>query len=98
MPIVLALAEKVSKLKQLSLTGVSVVTNWQTHRVTPLKKQVHPDWEYSGIQDLTCEVSCHIMTTKLESLLKEMFQSTYGWRTPDQVCSYHIQSVRDPVR
>jgi hypothetical protein len=98
MPIVLALAKKVSKLMRLSLTRVSVVINWQDRRVTPLKKQVHPGREYSGIQDLTCEVSRHITTAKLESLLKDMFQSTYGWRTPDQVRSYHIQSVRDPVR
>jgi hypothetical protein len=66
MPIVQALAKKVSKLKQLRLIGVSVVTNWLARWVTPLKKQVHPRWEYRGIQDPTCEVNRHITTAKLE--------------------------------
>jgi hypothetical protein len=42
MSAVLALAEKVSKLKGLGLTGVGVGTNWLARRVIPLKKQVHP--------------------------------------------------------
>jgi hypothetical protein len=35
------------------LTGVYMVTHWLAHRVMPLKKQVHPGWEYSGAQDPT---------------------------------------------
>jgi hypothetical protein len=73
MPMVQALAEKVSKLEQHGLIGVSVVTNFLAHQVTPLKKQVHPGWEYSGIQDPTCEINRHITTAKLEQLLKEIF-------------------------
>jgi hypothetical protein len=38
MPLVIALANRVSELKELDLTGVSVATNWLVHRVTPLKK------------------------------------------------------------
>jgi hypothetical protein len=29
--------------------------NWLAHQVTPLKKQVHPGWEYSELQDPTQE-------------------------------------------
>jgi hypothetical protein len=90
MPSVLALAERVSKLKYLRLTRVDVVANWLAHRAVPLKEQVHPDWEYNGIQDPTCEVNHHITIVKLEHLLKEMFQSTDRWSTPDQECTYHI--------
>jgi hypothetical protein len=49
MPIVTALASRVSKLKELGLIRVSVAANWLVRRVTPLKKQVHPGWEYNGV-------------------------------------------------
>jgi hypothetical protein len=78
MSAVLALAERVSKLKQLKLTGVGVITNWLLRRVIPSKKQVHLGLEYSGIQDPTYESNHHIKMTQLEGLLGKMFQSTDG--------------------
>jgi hypothetical protein len=47
-PLVTALADRVSVLKELGIIGVSVAANWMVHRVTPLKKQVHLGWEYSA--------------------------------------------------
>jgi hypothetical protein len=41
-PLVSALASRVSELKRLDLTGFCGAANWLAHRVTPLKKQVHP--------------------------------------------------------
>jgi hypothetical protein len=29
-----------------------VAAHWLARRVQTLKKHVHPDWEYSGLQDL----------------------------------------------
>jgi hypothetical protein len=46
MAIVTALASRVSKLKELVLTGVSVAASWLVPQVMPLKNQVHPGWEY----------------------------------------------------
>jgi hypothetical protein len=52
-----------------------MVTNWLAHRVVPLKKQVHPGWEYCGVQDPTHELDQNIELVKLTELLKEMFQN-----------------------
>jgi hypothetical protein len=60
-----ALASRVSELKRLNLTGVGVVANWLTHQVIPLKKQVHPGWEYRGVQDPTRESDDNIEVSKL---------------------------------
>jgi hypothetical protein len=45
LPIITALANRVSDLKRRDLTGVCVAANCLAHRVTPLKKQVHQGWE-----------------------------------------------------
>jgi hypothetical protein len=69
MPLVIALANRVGELKELDLTGVSVATNWLVHRVTPLKKQLRPSWEYSDVQDLTREMSNTIEDNKMIEIL-----------------------------
>jgi hypothetical protein len=66
--------------------------------ITPLKKQVHPRWEYSDAQDPTQESSDNIEASKLVELLGEMFKSTSNWSTPKQVRTYHLQVERDPIR
>jgi hypothetical protein len=81
----MSLAARVSELKGLDFTRVSVATNWLAHRVTPLKKQVHLGWEYCGVQDPTQESGNNIKANKLVELLKEMFQNTNSWPTPEQV-------------
>jgi hypothetical protein len=53
LPHVMALTNKVNFLKERGLTAVCVATHRLAHRVLPLKKQVHPGWEYSGVQDPT---------------------------------------------
>jgi hypothetical protein len=54
---VAALTKKINILKEQGLTGVYVATHWLVRRVLPLKKQVHPGWEYSGLQDPTQETN-----------------------------------------
>jgi hypothetical protein len=44
----------------------------------PLKKQVHPGWEYSGFNDPTREIIEKIKSSKLVKLLEKMFQNTSG--------------------
>jgi hypothetical protein len=39
----------------------------------PLKKQVHPRWEYNGFDDPTQEVKDKIKSSQLIKLLEEMF-------------------------
>jgi hypothetical protein len=80
------------------LTRVYVAAHWLAHRVLPLKKQVHPCWEYSEVQDLTWETSDKITLEHLVKLLEEMFPDTSSWSTDEQVRSYHIRVERDPVR
>jgi hypothetical protein len=75
-PIIAALASRVGDLKRHGLTGVCVAANWLAHRVTPLKKQVHPKWEYNRVQDPTRESFDNIGVSKLMKLLEEMFQNT----------------------
>jgi hypothetical protein len=41
--------------------------------VTPLKKQVHPGWEYNGLQDPTRETTTNIDVDQLMKLLEEIF-------------------------
>jgi hypothetical protein len=53
LPIVAALGNQVNDPKNQGLTSVCVVTHWLAHRVMPLKKQVHPGWEYNGVHDPT---------------------------------------------
>jgi hypothetical protein len=69
MPLVTALANRINELKELGLTKVSVAANWMVHRVTPLKKQVQPGWEYNGVQDPTRETSSNLVASKMVGLL-----------------------------
>jgi hypothetical protein len=75
-----------------------VATHWLARRVIPLKKQVHPGWEYNIFQDPTRETNEKITPEHLVKLLEEMFQDTTSWPTDEQVRSYHIGVERDPVR
>jgi hypothetical protein len=75
-----------------------VATHWLAHRVIPLKKQVHPGWEYSRLQDLARETTEKFTLNHLVKLLEEMFQNTSSRPTDEQVRSYHIEVERDPVR
>jgi hypothetical protein len=60
-----------------------VATHWLARRVVPLKKQVHPGWEYSGVKDPTQETNVKITLEHLVKLLKEMFQDTSSWPTDE---------------
>jgi hypothetical protein len=53
LPLVAALSNRVNDLKAHDLTIVCVAANWLAYQVMLLKKQVHPGWEYSRLQDLT---------------------------------------------
>jgi hypothetical protein len=64
----------------------------------PLKKQVHPGWEYSRVHDPTRETFVTPRPNKILELLLEMLQNTSSWPSAEQVCSYHLGIVRDPVR
>jgi hypothetical protein len=75
-----------------------VAAHWLARRVQPLKKQVHPDWEYSRFQDLTRESQEKITKELLLKHLGEIFQDTSSWPSDEQVHSYHIGVERDLVR
>jgi hypothetical protein len=64
----------------------------------PLKKQVHPGWEYSGSNDPTRETFHNLRPNKMEELLQEMFQNISCWPTHEKVPYYHIGVAQDPVR
>jgi hypothetical protein len=88
----------VNILKEKGLTGVCVAAHWLARRVQPLKTQVHPGWEYSGLQDLTWESLENITPELLVKHLGELFQDTSSWPTDEQVRFYHIGVERDPIR
>jgi hypothetical protein len=98
LPQVAALTNQINHLKEQGLTGVCVAAHWLTHKVLHLKKQVHLDWEYSGLQDPPRETSEKITPEILVKHLEEIFQDISSWPTDKQVRSYHIGVERDPVR
>jgi hypothetical protein len=63
-----------------------------------LKKQVHPGWEYCGVQDPTRETQENITPELLVNHLGEIFQDTSTWLIDEHVRFYHIGVERDPVR
>jgi hypothetical protein len=69
-PIVQALVSRVNELINLCLTSVGVVANWLIHRVIPLKRQVHPRWEYYRFHIPTSESGDNIEANKLVLLVK----------------------------
>jgi hypothetical protein len=68
------------------LIRVCMATNWLAHQVTPLKKQVHPRWEYSSLEDPTQESTDKIKVSEVLKLQQEMFSNVSSWPTPEQVC------------
>jgi hypothetical protein len=95
---VATLTNKINLLKGKGLTGVCVATHWLARRVQPLKKQVHPGWEYSDLQDLTREPQEKITPELLVKHLGEIFQNISSWPSDEQVHPYNIGTERDPVR
>jgi hypothetical protein len=75
-----------------------VVANCLVHLVRLLNKQVHPGWEYCGVQNPTRESGDNIEANKMIELFQEMFQNTNNWLTPEQVHTYHLQVARHPAR
>jgi hypothetical protein len=64
----------------------------------PLKKQVHPGWEYSSLDNPTRETTKKIRTSQLVKLLEEMIQNTSSWPMVEQVHTYHLGMERDSIR
>jgi hypothetical protein len=75
-----------------------VAAHWLARGVLPLKKQIHPGWEYNGLQNPTRKSNEKIALELLVKHLEEMFQDTSSWSTDVQVRSYHIMVERDSVR
>jgi hypothetical protein len=97
-PEVAALIDKVNLLKEKGLTSVCAAAHWLARRVQPLKKQLHLDWEYSGLQDLTWETQEKMSPELLVKHLGEIFQDISAWPADEQVDPYHIGIERDSVR
>jgi hypothetical protein len=76
---VAALTNKINLLKEKNLTGMCVAAHWLAHRVQPLKKQVHPGWEYSGLRDPTQESQEKITPELLVKHVGEIFQYISNW-------------------
>jgi hypothetical protein len=53
-----------------------VAFHWLAHGVLPLKKQIDPGWECSGLQHPTQETNEKIAPELLVKHLEEMFQDT----------------------
>jgi hypothetical protein len=72
-------------LKEKGLMGVYVAAHWLAHRVQLLKNQVHPSWEYNGLQELTRETQEKITPELLWKHLGEIFQDTSSWPSDEHV-------------
>jgi hypothetical protein len=72
--------------------------NWLARRVMPLKKQVHPGWEYSGLQDPTRETSEKSEVEDILELLQGIFTIISSRPPIEQICAYHIRAERDLVK
>jgi hypothetical protein len=67
-----------------------MAAQWLACYVQPLKKQVHPDWEYCGLQDPTRETQEKMTSELLVKHLGEMFQDISTWLADEQVLPHHI--------
>jgi hypothetical protein len=70
LPIIADLGNLVNDHKSRGLTCVCMAAHWLACWVMPLKKQVHPGWEYSGVQDPTWETSVTPRPKKILELLR----------------------------
>jgi hypothetical protein len=75
-----------------------MAAHWLARRVMPLKKQVHPGWEYNGVHDPTRETFVTPRPSKIFELLQEMFQNTSSWPPAELGRSYHLGVDWDPIR
>ena len=50
-----------------------VVANWLISQVIPLKEQSHPAWDYTGLDDSTCETFERLGEARLRALLGDLF-------------------------
>jgi hypothetical protein len=74
------------------------LAHWLSHRVQPLKKQAHPGWEYSGLQDLTQETQDKMTPELLLKHLGEICQDVSSRLNDEQVRPYHIRIETGPIR
>jgi hypothetical protein len=95
-PLVSALTNMVNLLNEKGLMGVCMAPCWLAHRVQLLKKQVHPGWQYSRLQDPTRETQENITPKLLVNHLGQLFQDTSSWPTDEQVRCSHIR-IRRPM-
>ena len=75
-----------------------VATNWLIRRVIPLKEQSHPAWDYTGLDDSSCETSERLGEERLLVLLGELFTDTANWTLPDGVRVFNASVDRGAVR
>ena len=73
----------------MGLTGVMVAANWLIRRVIPLKEQSHPAWDYTGLDDSTCETSERLGERRLRALLGDLFTDVSNWALPDGVGAFN---------
>ena len=97
MPDVVKLAAKVHHLSSIGLIGVIITAHWLRRCVIPLKKQVHPAWEYSGPSDPTREVPEEISGAALERCLREMFHDHSTWVVPESMTIFDLAPPRSQV-
>jgi hypothetical protein len=64
----------------------------------PLKKKVHPRWEYNGLEDPSRESTDKLKVSEVLKLLQEMFSNTSSSPTAEQVHAYHLRVERDLIR
>ena len=98
MTAVLSQVARVNRYRELGLTGVMVAANWLIRRVIPLKEQSHPAWDYTGLDDSTCETSKRLGERKLRALLGDLFTDVSNWALPDGVGVFNAGVDRCAVR
>ena len=90
MTAVMSQVTRVNRYRELGLTGVMVAANWLIRRVIPLKEQSHPAWDYTGLDDSSCETSERLGERKLRALLGDLFTDVSNWALPDGVGVFNV--------
>ena len=98
MTAVLSQVTRVNRYREMGLTGVMVVANWLIRRVIPLKEQSHPAWDYTGLDDSSCETSERLGEARLLALLGELFTDVTNWSLPDGVRVFNASVDHCAVR
>src|SRR6266508_423536 len=79
------------------VSGVGVVRNFIGRRIQPIKEQVHPVYEYSGLEDPTRESPNPWCVSALDDRVSSLFQNDVIIKGASHPVGYTLKNLPDRV-